>query len=77
MRIESVDITAVDNRSLNDFDLSAVPVKKELSLNAKMFQEFCSDSTNSHNCANCPANIGCSDWEGNRPCGQQNCWVDL
>lgn len=31
---------------------------------------------NSHRCENCPDNVGCSDWQGCLPCGQQNCWVD-
>ena len=30
---------------------------------------------NEGNCAECPENRGFGDWGGNRPCGQQNCWV--
>ena len=37
--------------------------------------KFMCNKSNSHNCKNCPENRQFSDWGGNLPCGQQNCWV--
>lgn len=39
--------------------------------------EFMYNPSNSHNCSECPENKGASSWGGNKPCGQQNCWVDV
>lgn len=36
--------------------------------------EFLFNSCNSMNCTKCPENRG---MDGNFPCGQQNCWVDV
>ena len=38
---------------------------------------FMHNSSNIMNCKDCPENIGASDWQGNKPCGQQNCWVEV
>lgn len=43
---------------------------------AKEYKGFMFNPENSHSCENCPENEGRSDWQGNLPCGQQNCWVD-
>ena len=40
-------------------------------------KDFDCNPENSGKCSGCPHNIGCSDWGGNRPCGQQHCWVDV
>ena len=41
----------------------------------KAYLQFMYDRKNEYNCENCPENIGCDSWQGNLPCGQQNCWV--
>ena len=33
------------------------------------------DPENERNCSECPENVGFDDWQGELPCGQQNCWV--
>ena len=38
---------------------------------------FLCDPDNIGNCRRCPENRGSSSWGGNRPCGQQNCWVAI
>lgn len=49
-------------------------MKEEIKI--KKYMEFMYNSENSHNCRECPENREFSDWQGNLPCGQQNCWVD-
>lgn len=39
---------------------------------------FDGNPDNCLNCAECPHNIGSSDWPGTKlPCGQFLCWVDV
>lgn len=41
------------------------------------YKKFMNNEENSHNCSECPANEGFSEWPGHRlPCGQFHCWVD-
>ena len=40
-------------------------------------KRFLFNKENILNCAECPYNIGSSDWQNRKPCGQQNCWVEL
>ncbi len=46
------DEIVTDDVNCTGFNLSDVAYNRELSPSAKAFQEFCSDSSNSHNCAN-------------------------
>lgn len=46
-------------------------------LDAEKIKEFDCNLENSGKCSGCPHNVGSSDWGGNRPCGQQHCWVDV
>lgn len=39
------------------------------------YLEFMYNPRNVENCSECPENTGASDWQGQKPCGQQNCWV--
>ena len=41
------------------------------------YRHFMCSPANIGNCAECPENRDCSNWGGNRPCGQQHCWVAL
>lgn len=41
------------------------------------YMSFMYDRKNEYNCDACPENHGASDWGGNKPCGQQNCWVTV
>lgn len=43
----------------------------------RRYVEFMYDRKNIRNCDGCPENIGCCGWQGNLPCGQQNCWVEV
>ena len=42
----------------------------------KDYISFMCNAENSHNCDVCPENMGADDWQGRKPCGQWNCWVD-
>ena len=44
-------------------------------LEKQEYLAFMYDQGNEFNCQNCPENIGADSWQGNLPCGQQNCWV--
>ena len=39
----------------------------------KHYLEFMYNPENVGNCSECPENTGASDWQGQKPCGQQNC----
>lgn len=41
----------------------------------EQYMSFMYNSNNEYNCEECPENRGFSSWGGNKPCGQQNCWV--
>lgn len=39
--------------------------------------DFLYNPENVLNCSECPLNHDFDDWEGKKPCGQQNCWVQV
>ena len=43
----------------------------------KNYITFMHTATNIMNCENCPENSGFSNWQNRKPCGQQNCWVEV
>lgn len=52
-------------------------VKKNENEYANSYVSFMLNPENAKKCDDCPENIGSSSWQGNLPCGQQNCWVTL
>ena len=62
-----------------DFTLDKEPTVKVGRIQSEEEREyikFMYNSSNSHNCDECPENINSDSWQGKLPCGQQNCWVD-
>lgn len=57
-------------------DTSASKVSEEALEERDKYIAFMYNPQNSHNCENCPANEGFDNWQGRKPCGQFNCWVD-
>ena len=48
-------------------------IKKEITI--KESSRWMDNPDNAYNCGDCPENVNASEWGGNLPCGQQNCWV--